>query len=81
MLEYKLEVCVPGLVLVGTRLDGTMGHFPNSRDHDETTYLWYCSPGKFRKNSGKIRVLWHFLYSSSRSINTWAAKVAVVGKM
>ena len=47
---HTIEVCIPCLVLVGTRLDGTGGHFPNCRDLDETTYFWSCCSGKFGKN-------------------------------
>ena len=52
--NFNVEVCIPSLILVGKRLDGTGGHFPNCRDRDETTYAWYCCSGKFGKNSGKI---------------------------
>ena len=48
---FLFKVCIPGLVWNETRQDGTGGHFPNWRDHDNTTdFLSRCS-GK----SGKKR--------------------------
>ena len=44
----ELEVCVPGLVFVWTRLDGTGGDFPNSE-----TMMRLVISGKFGKNLGQ----------------------------
>ena len=50
-LHLDLEVCVPELFF--SKRDETGGHFPNSRDCDKTTYVWYCCSGKFMKNLGR----------------------------
>ena len=46
---HNAEVCVPGLVLVGTRLDGTGGY----RIAETVTVAWEIQE-KFGKNLGKF---------------------------
>ena len=46
----QVEVCIPGLVCVGMRLDGTGGDFPNS----ETVTRLVISGLVARENSEKI---------------------------
>ena len=46
-----LEVCVPSLFFE-TRQDETGGHFPNCRDRDKTTFVWFCCSGKIREKFG-----------------------------
>ena len=36
-IQSELEVCIPELVLNETSQDETGGHFPNWRDHDNTS--------------------------------------------
>ena len=49
--HFKLEVCVPELVLNETRQDETGHHFLNWRYWEKTTFFW----SRCTRKSGKIR--------------------------
>ena len=71
MNRQTVEVCIPELVWNETRQDETGGHWPNCRDRDETTYVWSCHLGQFRKNMGKIRDRGGLL-STTQEILEWS---------
>ena len=53
--HFKLEVCVPELVLNETRQDETGTHFRNWRYRDKTTVFWSRHSRKLGKNPGNKR--------------------------
>ena len=52
-MVLKVEVCIPGLVLVGTRLDGIGGDFLNSETLTRLLISGLVARENFGKNSGR----------------------------